>query len=387
MNRQSNPNLSPEKVSMKELILYIKLKRGLSITAYQFHKLLQYEENYQRVLKNKKLIAQTTQVQVPKGDKFEKLRSHSIKFHSQNPKLKTLNHPNKLIESGIPTININTPKPPGSYKINLKHSLQFNNQLKSSNPYTAQNPSIHMNQLNKQILTPLNTKKMDLFPSYSNNNLKVNHKLVYPKSLNGSAQKIQTIYSQAPDRYSARGIEQKNSEQLSSFNLYQRQKKNMNMLNKSNHHKINKPSKNNKRAKTTNTNNVNNINIYNTKYSKHLKRAKLKPHHKKKEFERIKKNNMSHSMPEKFANLKNKRVAPPKPFKGFMRKTKNSNVRRVKNKKNKKPKKNGGYGTDFYSKTNEELDAEYEEARLRQEQGFKQKWKEFTSGFFSMFGN
>jgi hypothetical protein len=365
------------------------MKRGLSITAYQFHKLLQYEQNYERTLKNKNLIAQATNVVVPLGDKFDKLRSNSIKFHSQNPKLGKIRNPMDLHKSGFPSINVKGPVFPDSHKINLKHSLQFNNPNRHSvQNYNAHHASLKTSLQNNDFQTPSSSKQIGLFPSQSNNN-SINHKkITYPKSLNGSAQKIPMIYSQPPDRYSARVHEHHNSNHLSSFNLYQRQKKSGNMLNKSNQPKI-KPAKQGKRAKTAHGNNINNINIYKTGYSKHLKRSKLKPHHKKKESQRMKmaKQGTSHSVPQKFMNLKNKRVAPPKPFKLNPRPKRNHNLRKVKTRKHIKQNKNGAYGNDFYSKTNDELDAEYDEAQRRQNQGFKQKWKKFTSEFFSMFGN
>ena len=65
---------------MKELILYIKMKRGLSITAYQFHKLLKYEDDYLTYIKNKTI--QNKNYIVPKGDKHDKLLSNSMKYLS-----------------------------------------------------------------------------------------------------------------------------------------------------------------------------------------------------------------------------------------------------------------------------------------------------------------
>ena len=429
------------------------MKRGLSITAYQFHKLLQYEENYIRLLKNKKILAQAQNIKVPKGDKHDHLRSNSINLKPQNPNIPKKN----LFVSQIDKLQISKNKMQQS--LNLKNSQSQNLHIL--------HPLKSLKKNKNNVSFPLQSKKIN--PSHSNNSLRAKTEVNYPKSLNGSAKKISVLYSHGPSRYSARQNEHYLAPQINSFNLYEQPAKYSNGLSKSTHPKIykhnkgksqrnsllkknngnffaqnnnihseynsrnlghkksdinsinhylkihesinsqnkkkneiksktinsnfssngknvihykSKNSKGAKRARTINNSNVNNINIYKTGYSKHLKRSRMTPKHVNKETERIKmiKLNFSQSVPQNFKNYKQRRVAPPKPLKDLI-KLRKRNLKKLNKKKN-----GGGYGNDYYSKTNEELDAEYDaEVSGREKEGFKEKWNEFTQGFLSIF--
>jgi hypothetical protein len=232
--------------------------------------------------------------------------------------------------------------------------------------------------LKKSLLeTPQSEQKISLFPSHSKNDLRGKANQGYPKSLSNSANKISLIYSHEPRLNSKFKNDLRDNTRMSKFNLYHKSSKNSYKMN------------NNLRNKIINVNKekivINNLDIYNIGYRKHLSKEMYKKTSKKNIPYRNRKlkNDGSQSVPQNQLMYNRRRVDPPKPFKSFSQMKKN-NLSKYKKMKHNRRTKQANYGNDFYSKTNDEIEAELEEEQ-KNSSGFKEKWNQFTNSFISMF--
>ena len=375
LNKSTNPLLVPRKVSMKELIFYIKMKRGLSITAYQFHKLLKYEDNYLKSLKVKN--PKKTHYMVPRGDQYELLKSNSTNYFSHTYKPKKVVNENNLNYSAfsnpIKMKNIQLPM----YNIHSEKTIPKN--LTLSNKF-EKNLSSKKIGLKKSLLeTPQSEPKTSLFPSHSKNDIRMKTYQGYPKSLSNSGHKMSLMYSHGPRINSKLKNSINTTNRMSQFNLYHKSSKNSFKMNNNLKNKIININQNEKIT-------VNNLDIYTSKYRKHLSKDMYKKTSKKVPFRNRKlKNGGPHSVPQNHIMYNKRRVDPPKPFKSYSQMKKSNLTRHRKMKHNRRTKNINTYGNDFYSKTNDELEAEFEENRKKNSSGFKEKWNDFTNSFISMF--
>jgi len=380
--KSKNPNLVSRKVTMKELILYIKLKRGLSITAYQFHKLLKYEQDY---LRNQKMTSSKSQMNnlvVPKGDQFDLLKSNSSKNLSRTYK------PNKFRKNYLNFSAINKKNyiknvDLKEYKISLEQSLPMHNRINFFNKQSY-NSSFKKLGLKKSLLeTPHSEQKISLIPSNSRNNLKKHKKQNYPKSLSNSAHKISLMHSHEPRINSYFKNDLNSYPKTSKFNLYQKSSKNSYKMNQNLKNMIkNQKSKNNHFM-------VNNLDIYNNGLRKHLSKDMYKKTSKKNALFRNRKvkTDGSQSVPQNFLIYNKRKMNPYKPLKSYSQAKKNNSSKYKKMKHNRRTKQAHTYGNDIYSKTNDEIEAEFEANQQKNSSGFKEKWNQFTNSFISMFKN
>ena len=77
--------LNSKKISMKEIILYIKLKRGRSITPYQFCKLLEYEANYESSKTGKDCLVVTPVGRLRSNSSGKPTESNLLKLKKARP--------------------------------------------------------------------------------------------------------------------------------------------------------------------------------------------------------------------------------------------------------------------------------------------------------------
>lgn len=377
--KRTNPFLAAKPVSMKELILYIKLKRGLSITAYQFHKLLQYEADFSEFLDSRGKTATPATVTVPRGDKHFMLKSNSTKFYSQNVKKNNPKRNANLHQSEVKKLMSSKYKRQAKERDLLAYSTPTMNRFN----FFGNRPTLSSVSRVKtaQLQTPGHLQRNNFFPSTSKSQKLLNFESNYTKSLNGSIKKAKVKNSAELSMDSNRKKGFRPRQQVSGFHLYNKSKKKVDFI------ESNLRKKMQMEKKRGNELLINNINIYKASYKKHLKRDQYRQVSEQRSNFKQRKVHVSGSpmVAPNILDQKQGRPEQPKVFNAPSKFKQNHEKKSIKRAWNRRKKSQNNYGNDFYSKTNDEIEAEFEMNQSRDQDENSTGWKKFTESFFSMF--
>lgn len=359
---------------MAELVLYIKMRRGLSITAYQFHKLLEYEREF--------LAKQTPRkgprtVEVPVGDKNFALKSSSMKFHSQKFKKKRPRHGAALHHSEIKWGF--TPRTPALHRLHPRDLLASSIPLSTRAQYYNRKgvSSLRIGLRRSLLETPGSQPRAKFFESKLE--LSVANSTC-TKSLNGSHKKIATGISHESSVHGGQGKASKLKNSLSGFHLHHNGGRKANMISAGTSKPGEGPWKKGYGLQ------INNVNIYNAKFRKHLQPEKFRQFSGQARASGAPKIRANGPATAKLSSgTGRKRVEAPRPLRGSLQLKSGQSKKNRKRLRQRRKRSQTDYGNDFYAKTNDEIEAEFERSRREKKEKGSSGWNKFADSFLSMF--